>query len=276
MENALTEHVAELVAKHDKQQLNTMLETHKQINTDLMLKHKAMVDECQKWLAKFLMDLTGDDFQLRYFRIDKPFHFNNDEVEHQFVCTFDINFAIEETWRAELELKIYDDHIEMDMSTCGFYSKADHPNKVKAMRLGGKIWENEEETIEICKNYVDVSLLDAEITAHHNKCTIECGISKIEDIEAEAERKAKYDVYLTKLHNHVGKYLRWKDNKHFSEDYYRVIKVTDKTVKLQRCYFYNNALREISGFKQEKLEHVVNSLMSSNYMLFDGYNKEAE
>lgn len=269
MENALTEHVAELVAKHDKQQLNKLLETHKQINADLMLKHKAMVDECQKWLAKFLMNLTGDDFQLRYFRIDKPFHFNNDEVEHQFVCDFDINFAIEEHWIGELELKIYEDHIEMDMPTCGFYSRVERPNKVRAMRLGGKIWENEEEIIEICKNYIDVNLLDAEIIAHHNKCTIECGIERIEKAEAEAERQVKYDEYLTKLQNHVGKYIRWKDDRHYGEDYYKIIKVTDKTVKLQRGYIYENEFRLINSFKQEKIVHVVSSLINNHYNLLE-------
>lgn len=269
------EYIEKLVDDRNTTMLQTMFNDATKRKDELKDELRKLCQKVEVEILKVLHTLVDDNSEMRCLDIDEPYAFAG-ETKHAFTCTFDIVYEKEKHLFSDIALKIYDDHLEMDTSSCGFYSKVERPNRVKAIILAGKIWQNEQLLVECCRKNVDIDLLKERKTVWCNIDTINSAIRKVEHNITEDNFNKESSKVIKQLVK--GKYLRWKDE-HGNLDWYQIINVTDKNVMIAQCWLLNDddELFATNKHRRESLDYVLRQIIiHKHYSIFDKYVKEEE
>ena len=220
--------------------------------------------EAHPWVS---MDLR-DKIEEQTFSVRTTIYFKNLDPNKDRDYDFGSNF----------DLTIYDTFIEINKGTCGSYTKYDRCQKGRDLLLAS-VWENEQTLCDICKEVINVELLDELYNVRKEIQDINYMIVRAKE---EAELKvAKKELLTAKFlaKKRKDEHYNW-DTHSYDEPTYtyhtfqKIVKITDKLVIVQDC---NNDGEPwyVGDTRRLKLSQVLNNIKSKYLFCLQNTKEEA-
>lgn len=224
--------------------------------TELIGKKETMTSALKKGLFDLFKTLKGEEgpnFYERPPQISRPWSLKDEGSP--FEVRLELSFETTDPERLErgyktefgcdISLTIHEDGMEMNYGTCGSYSSKDIGQMARAFLIP-KLWLNEGSIIKICKDTVDMSVIDELCEINGKISQINWDIQQAENARKKAEtvaqlRQAKYicqrytdtkykrDEHGFYVENEKGDWIALSKVYKYSQ-FEKIVKVTDKSV----------------------------------------------